>query len=85
VTTRPGARRSEGEVLSHFTVDRHQKIIKKREIKIDFLQPSLQNSNVSNANDNQSIKALYRSSKIYIRTMYGRGRRITQETHTYII
>jgi hypothetical protein len=42
--------------LSHFTVDRHQKIIKQGEIKIDSLVPSLPNSNISNSNDNQSIK-----------------------------
>lgn len=42
--------------LSHFTIDRHQKIINQGEIKLDPLLPLLQNNNVSNSNDNQSIK-----------------------------
>ena len=42
--------------LSHFMVDRHQKIIKQGEIKLDSLVTSLQNRNVSNPNENQSIK-----------------------------
>jgi hypothetical protein len=46
----------EAKFWSHLTLDRHQRIIKKGEIKLDFLVPSLQNSNVSNSTDNQSIK-----------------------------
>jgi hypothetical protein len=42
--------------LSHLTVDRHQKITKQGEIKFTSLVPSLPNSNVSDANNNQSIK-----------------------------
>jgi predicted ATP-dependent Lon-type protease len=42
--------------LSHFMVDRHQKIIKQGEIKLYSLVTSLQKSNVSNPNENQSIK-----------------------------
>jgi hypothetical protein len=37
--------------LSHFMVDRHQKITSQEEIKLASLMPSLQNSNVSNFND----------------------------------
>jgi hypothetical protein len=44
------------KVLSHFTVNRHQKIIKQGEIKLDSFVPSLKNGNVSNSNDNQYIK-----------------------------
>jgi hypothetical protein len=42
--------------LSYFTVDRHQKITKYGEIEIASLPPSLQISNVSKSDDNQSIK-----------------------------
>jgi hypothetical protein len=42
--------------LSHFTVDRHQKIIKQGEIKLDSLVPSLHDNDVSNSGDYQSIK-----------------------------
>jgi hypothetical protein len=44
------------KLLAHFTVDRHQKIIKLGEIEIVSLQPSLQASNVSKSDDIQSIK-----------------------------
>jgi hypothetical protein len=52
---RLGAWRS-GEVLVTLPVDRHQKITKQEEIKLVSLMRSLQNSNVSNSNDDQSIK-----------------------------
>jgi hypothetical protein len=52
--------------LPHFMVDRYQKIIKQGEIKIDSLIPSLHNRNVTNFNDNQSVKHYVG----YLRTRY---------------
>jgi hypothetical protein len=44
--------------LTHYTVDRHQKIVKQEEIKLDALVPLLHDSTMSNSNDNQSIMHL---------------------------
>lgn len=42
--------------LSHFAVERHQKIIKQGEIKLDSLAPWLHDNNVSNSNDDKYVK-----------------------------
>lgn len=48
--------RKKEKFLSHFIMDRYQRIIKQEDIKLNSLVPSLHDSNVISSNDNQSIK-----------------------------
>jgi hypothetical protein len=41
--------------LSNFRVDRHQKVVEEKEVKLDSLRPPPHDSNVSNSSDNQSV------------------------------
>jgi hypothetical protein len=52
----PVCKKEKDKLLSHFTMDRHQKTIKQEDIKLDSLVPSLHGSNVISSNDKQSIK-----------------------------
>jgi predicted ATP-dependent Lon-type protease len=57
-------RRVKERFLSHFMVDRHQKIVKQGEIKLDSLVPSFHDNNVSHSGDENLLSTMWNYNEI---------------------